>query len=168
MSRYGNLAAGPDNRVTPEDMACWRDLIAGAKVVAGGDVEAAITRFKTVARAAGNACAPGAVTRDNAFVKLSRLSRYILRRIQLVPSPQPQGHRSVGEQEYERLAEIAGALVAERLQDEIDFAVIADFFNIAGNLIGIAEILKNFILIENPEMLTIDYGFKTEVGFADD
>lgn len=78
MSRYGNLAAGPDNRVTPEDMACWRDLIAGAKRLAGGDANALVTRFRPVARAAGNACAPGVVTRNNPFVRLSRLSkRYV-------------------------------------------------------------------------------------------
>lgn len=75
MSRFGSLKNGPDNTVTPEDLACWRALIAGAKTVAGGDAEAAIGSFQVVAKAAGNACAPGVVTRDNVFVKLSKLSR---------------------------------------------------------------------------------------------
>lgn len=75
MSRFGNLKHGPDNTVTPEDLACWRALIARAKKAAGGDAEAAISAFQVVAKAAGNACAPGVVTRDNLFVKLSKLSR---------------------------------------------------------------------------------------------
>jgi hypothetical protein len=75
MNRYGNLKAGPDNRMTDDDERCWRDLIAAAEGAAQGAPSAAVPELKRVAEAARNACAPGVVTRDNPCVVLAKLAR---------------------------------------------------------------------------------------------
>ncbi|RZJ78831.1 MAG: hypothetical protein EON88_33710, partial [Brevundimonas sp.] len=77
MSRYGKLAAGPDRRVTAADMACWRDLVRLAMEASESPqgVHAGLARTVDAAR---HACAPGVVSRDNAFTRrmqaLSRLT----------------------------------------------------------------------------------------------
>lgn len=78
MSRYGQLRSGPDGRVTDTDMACWRDLVAQARRAAEGTPGAPAPGLERVTRAAGNACAPGVVTRQNACVQLVVLSRRYL------------------------------------------------------------------------------------------
>ncbi|MFN7110304.1 MAG: hypothetical protein ACK4M2_01610 [Brevundimonas sp.] len=75
MSRYGRLAHAPDNRFTPEDAACWRDLIAAAGKAARGLPTAAVPELQRVTNAAKNACAPGVATRENPCVILVRLAR---------------------------------------------------------------------------------------------
>lgn len=75
MSRYGRLAKAPDNRFTPEDAACWRDLIAASGKAARGLATAAVPDLQRVTHAAKNACAPGVVTRENPCVILVRLAR---------------------------------------------------------------------------------------------
>lgn len=78
MSRYGNLRAGPDATVTPEDLRCWRDLVQLSAMAAIGDPARPNPQLIRTARAAKNACAPGVVSRDNVFVRLSRLAnRYV-------------------------------------------------------------------------------------------
>ena len=62
MSRYGRLAKAPDNRFTPEDAACWRDLIAAAGKAARGLATAAVPDLQRV-------------TRENPCVILVRLAR---------------------------------------------------------------------------------------------
>ncbi|MCA0366788.1 MAG: hypothetical protein LCH57_01830 [Proteobacteria bacterium] len=75
MSRYGRLAHAPDNRFTPEDEACWRDLVACSRKAAAGLASAPVPALHRVTNAAKTACAPGVVTRDNPCVILVRLAR---------------------------------------------------------------------------------------------
>lgn len=75
MSRYGKLAAGPDNRMTADDERCWRDLIDAAEAAAKALPSAAVPALKRVSDAAWNACAPGVVTRDNPVIALSKMAR---------------------------------------------------------------------------------------------
>lgn len=75
MSRYGALKHGPDGVVTPEDLACWRDLIAEARRAAAGEPAAPVKALGQAARASKHACAPGVVSRENACVQLSRLAQ---------------------------------------------------------------------------------------------
>lgn len=78
MGRYGNLKGGPDGVVTPEDLRCWRDLVAAAAMAAVGDAARPIPEMARVAKAAKNACAPGVVTRANPCIALAKLAnRYV-------------------------------------------------------------------------------------------
>ena len=75
MTRYGNLKAGPDGKMTADDERCWRDLISAAKAASTSLARAPVPALSKVAKAAKNACAPGVVTRSNPCVVLSRMSR---------------------------------------------------------------------------------------------
>lgn len=75
MSRYGKLAAGPDNRMTADDERCWRDLIDAAEAASKALPSAAVPNLKRISDAAWNACAPGVVTRDNPVIALSKMAR---------------------------------------------------------------------------------------------
>lgn len=76
--RYGDLKRGPDGRVIPEDLACWRDLAVAAAMAAIGEPATPIPALAKVARIARHACAPGVVTRENPCVQLSRIAcRYV-------------------------------------------------------------------------------------------
>ena len=77
-SRYGDLKRGPDGRVIPEDLACWRDLVDAAAMAAIGEAASPIPALAKVADIARNACAPGLVTRENPCVRLCILAgRYV-------------------------------------------------------------------------------------------
>lgn len=75
MSRYGNLRAGPDGKMTAADERCWRDLVDAAEAAAKALPSAAAPALKRVSDAAWNACAPGVVTRENPCIVLSKLAR---------------------------------------------------------------------------------------------
>lgn len=78
MPRYGDLKKGPDGRMTPEDLACWRDLVEACAMAAIGEAGLPNPALAKVAKAARNACAPGVVTRENPCVALCRLAnRYV-------------------------------------------------------------------------------------------
>jgi hypothetical protein len=77
-SRYGDLKRGPDGRVIPEDLACWRDLVDAAAMAAIGEPASPIPGLAKVSKIARNACAPRVVTRENPCVRLSNLAvRYV-------------------------------------------------------------------------------------------
>lgn len=76
--RYGDLKRGPDGRVIPEDLACWRDLVDAAAMAAIGEAGTPAPMLAKVTKAAKHACAPGVVTRENPCIQLVRLAeRYV-------------------------------------------------------------------------------------------
>lgn len=75
MSRFGNLKAGPDGRMTADDTACWAELIALAEAAASKSAEKPVPALAKISDQARHACAPGVVTRSNPCVQLSKLAR---------------------------------------------------------------------------------------------
>lgn len=73
--RYSDLKRGPDGRVIPEDLACWRDLVNAAAMAAIGEASAPAPMLAKVTAAARHACAPGVVTRENPCIQLVKLAR---------------------------------------------------------------------------------------------